>query len=155
LYLNHDTLIYTGESVDYIYNLTYILNDTDSIYVKAKTHMNSYYGNPFRFSAFNTRDTFGETLIKFKQETGFQYANVIILREFDNLSGSPSKSFEVGANGIRGYQKLYEERDTVVFDTALVRGKIYHDVIKLYPPEEEETNIQLIYFAKNYGYIKI
>jgi hypothetical protein len=119
--------------------------------VKIATEINSFYSSPFNFS--NIEDIGGKSLMRLDIKIGFRYANITISRTID--SWSAEKYFEVGANGINGFEKQYFPKDTVSLDTALVLGKIYQNVLKFYPPEEDKSDIRLIYFAKKYGYIKI
>jgi len=151
LHYNKDTLTYTGAGIEYKDTLTYLLNDTGSIYIKTHTRIYSFFSNPFGFT--NIQDIFGETAMNPEKKTGFEYANVTISR--GSNFGYIGRFFEVGANGVSSYKKRYSETDTVLIDTALVLGKIYQNVLKFYPPEEDKSDIRLIYFAKKYGYIKI
>jgi hypothetical protein len=151
LYFNKNTLVYTGIDIDYKDTLTYLLNDSDSVRVMIDTKINSYYSSPFPF--YNIKDIGGKTVIHFNNKTGFNHANITISRGSD--IGYVERFFEVGANGINGFQKQYFSKDTASLDTAMVLGKIYQNVYKFYPPVEDKTDIRLIYFAKMYGYIKI
>ena len=151
LYYDKDTLTFTGSSIVYNDSVTYLLNDTGTIHVKIETEINSFYSSPFNFS--NVEDIGGKSLMRLDIKTGFRYANITISRTID--SWSAEKYFEVGANGINGFEKQYFPKDTVSLDTALVLGKIYQNVYKFYPSVDSKTDIRLIYFAKKYGYIKI
>jgi len=151
LYYNKDTLTYKGINIIYRDTVIYQLNNTDTIHVKIETQINSYYSSPLNFE--NVEDIGGKSLMRLDVKTGFKYANIAVSRTTD--SWSAEKYFEVGANGINGFEKQYFSKDTVSLDTAKVLGKIYQNVYKFYPPIEGKSDIRLIYFAKKYGYIKI
>jgi hypothetical protein len=151
LYYDKDTLTFTGQNIVYKDTLTYLLNDTDTIYAPIKTEIHVLV-NPFDFS--NIKYITGNSLAYFSKETGFRSSYIQIHRR-DN-TWNTERLFQVGAdNGFNAFEKQYLPDDTVSLDTALVLGKIYQNVYKFYPPVEGKTDIRLIYFAKKYGYIKI
>jgi hypothetical protein len=150
LYYNKDTLINVGQDIEYMDTITYLLNDTDSIHVKIETKIYSYFSNPW---IQTTKEISGSSSISFNKSSGFMFANITISKWYD--VGYPVRFFEVGIYGTWGFSKQYMYNDTIPTDTALVLGKIYQNVLKFYPPEEDKSDIRLIYFAKKYGYIKI
>jgi hypothetical protein len=151
IYYDNDTLTFTGNDIVYNETLTYLLNDTDIIHVPVKTEIYAYYASPIHFS--NIEDIYGSSVIYFDKKTGFEFADIRLYRTVN--SWNAEKFFQVRANGTNVFSGHYYPKDTVSLDTALVLGKIYQDVYKFYPPEEDKTDIRLIYFAKKYGYIKI
>jgi hypothetical protein len=150
LYYDKDTLTFTGQNIVYKDTLTYLLNDTDTIYAPIKTEIHVLQ-DPFDFS--NIRNITGSSLVYFSQKTGFEFADIRLYRTIDY--GNAENFFQVSANGINAFTKQYLWKDTIPHDTALVLHKIYQNVYKFYPPEDGKTNIRLIFFAKKYGYIKI
>ena len=151
LYYNKDTLTFTGQYIVYKDTIAYLLNDTGSIYVPIKTEIRIFESSLIDFS--NTRNITGNSFAYFSKKTGFSSIFIRVSRIIN--SGNPEKDFEVGANGVNSFGKLYSSKDNISLDTAIVLGKIYQNVYKFYPPEEGKSDIRLIFFAKKYGYIKI
>jgi len=152
LYYESDTLTFTGNSIHYEDTITFLLNRSEIIRVPVTTDIVSTV-DPLWFNS-NEAGIYGGSILKLNNETGFIYANVDVSRHhtFDEVS---EKSFYVNVNGGFSYAIRFFNKDTIAVDTALVLGVHYKNVLKLKPDSLLRTKIRSIYFAKNFGFIKI
>ncbi|HET9571015.1 MAG TPA: hypothetical protein VFP20_06370 [Bacteroidales bacterium] len=151
LYFNSDTLVFTGSNIQYVDTISFMLESTDIVKVSVDTRIGPV-DDPFSF--INEIGIQGESTLRPINEVGFRYANVYVSRHNHYDVGS-NKMFYVGVNKNNSYSTEISMNDPITFDTALVLGVHYENVLKFYPDSLLHTNIKSIYFAKKYGYIKI
>lgn len=152
IHFNLDTVLFTGQTLQYLDTLQYIYNDSITIQTFVKTvlyHTNNPWGNP-AIKSIN-----GQTTLLFDSCATFESAEIAFVRYYGVASST--KKFSVKANGISDFDHLlmpgYD--DSLYMDTAHVRGKFYPCVLKFSPSEEFETNLKSVFFAKGYGFIRI
>jgi hypothetical protein len=145
LYYDQDTLLFT-KNINYIDTVVFLRNDTDTIIVEAKTKIESFHTLA---SWSSKRNLYGESTLLFSEEDGFAVAQISVSRSTKTLDSD--KFVTVGTSRTNGFARYIHP----TFDTALVLNEVYDAVYKIFPPEEDNTGIQSIYFAKHYGFIKI
>jgi len=154
LYYDSDTLLFDGNTIEFKDTISFLLNRTEVKKVQVVTKINSNRSSPFDLYGESTIE--GESYMKFNEETGFSHALVGVSRDFINDSGS-KKYIYVSVEKRIAYNKFFYPNDKIIFDTALILGVCYDNVIKFKPDSlsNRNTNIKSIYFAKKFGFIKI
>jgi len=154
LYYDSDTLLFDGNTIEFKDTISFLLNRTEVKKVQVITKINSNRSSPFDLYGESTIE--GESHMEFNEETGFSYALVGVSRDFINDPGS-KKYFYISVEKRSAYSKFFYLNDKIIFDTALILGKCYDNVIKFKPDSlaNRDTKIKSIYFAKKFGFIKI
>lgn len=146
LYYDQAEVLFAGVPISYKDTILFLANGSDTLSVEVHTVFN-YIQNPFSFN--DAREgVSGHSSLDFGNRYGLSTAQIYI-RKCDSKPCSKQIELSV-AEG-----KTYFERFGSQLDTALVLGRMYQDVYKIYPPEGGQTQLKSIYFAKKFGFIRI
>jgi len=155
-YYDSDTLVFDGNPIEYVDTVSFIYNGSDTIKIPVKTRILPNYD---LFSPDGLAPGIqGESDLRFINVKGFRYLNVYIIRTSNIIKGinySSYRKFYVGVNEFDIYSKRVFMSDSIHLDTASVLGVHYNDVLKLTPDASTKAVFKTLYFAKNFGYIKI
>lgn len=152
LHFNEDSILFTGQTIQYLDTLHYNYNDSVSIQAVAKTTL-YYTNNPWGNPAIKSMN--GKTTLMFDTCSAIKSAEISFIRYYGVQAST--KNFIVKSNGINDFNHMlmpgYD--DSTFMDTSRIRGVLYPSVIKFYPSEEFETNLKSVFFAKGHGFIRI
>lgn len=146
LYLDKDSFNYKS---DYEFNnsVSFLMNDSVVYNSKVSTTITSYV----HWINIDTQmSLYGLSKLEFPDIFTFNMLTVGIYREFN----SHDYTLHIGAGSWTGWH-FSKNVINPVFDTAMVLGKVYQDVCKVYPDSTDSYGIKSIYIAKYDGFIKI
>jgi len=142
LYIDRDSLVYDGNSVNCRDTIAFLHNSMDTLLVEVSTSISD--SKP-PWSDVNV--LIGVSEMHFSEQTGFWYAKV------DVFKGGDSTKILINFNMLVG--GCSNVKLDIPLDTALVLGKTYNNVYKFEYPDNSLSKLKCIYFAKKYGFIKV
>ena len=142
LYIDRDSLVYHGNSVNYSDTIAFLHNSLDTLLVEVFTSI-SDSKPPWN----DVNELAGVSQLYFSKQTGFWYAMVNVFKY--GASANIYISFKMLVGGSN------DVKLDIPTDTAFVLGKTYDNVYKIEYPDNSPNKLKCIYFAKKFGFIKV